>query len=1327
MKKVYSFTRSKLIIMITLSLIFLLLTGTILQSHAEAKEITISYYASQSGTQCRFPGYNGWTYYKYIKWINKKGKTKQRYAYCIQPNLQSQNVGWKKRKATQLSGKNDISHVMYFTIGAPGEDDLRDYLKDKGWNNLQSSTSRFYAFCHMLLGYAYNSESCFNGYGSCTAAAKKKIRTTYKWIMDQTIISDPDFTVHVKSGTAKKVVAKWNGQKYTTKTTPYVLDGKGNQFFYLDVPSGYTLFRTHTNKKNVTESFTYKAGRKDVPIRNHDTFYFEINKGTMEKTKTTGKVFDVDGEQTAIDTYVIKTSGYQDAGFFYGTNSADAKFTVAYQKPGTFSFTKNKDSFLNGNETEKNAEFQVYRTSYSSYVKAQKSDLAESCKMATNSKGIAKSDNLVAGKYKVVQTAGNDWYNLSSAFTVTVGANSDTSLNPVKNPQKSFKLKIIKRNKRTGKPVAIKGAHFKLKDSKGNYITDPKTNNIAEWITDDTGAANLDIQLNQGEYTIEEIKSPDGYQLAKKPVKIHIYEGSTDVTLEPKTNTVFTYFDDLPFITLSTTAKSSDTNSHQGIIGKESKIIDTVHIENLIPGNKYKLKGQAVDSKTGTAYSIKSDEGSKTFTATDYDMNVDMNYTIDSSELYGKSVVIFEQLYNENDEQLAKHEDLNDKGQTIYFPEMNTKALVNGSQLVPQSADKSKITLIDTISYKNLIAGKYKAKGTLIDKTKGEPVKNSNKDVEATAEFTVDEGGKGYAEVKFEFDASELLGHEIVAYETIFKDDVEIANHKDINDEGQTIYFPEEHTTATDTETNSHMGHISDKALIKDVIEYKGLKPNKEYTQTATLMDKETGKPLLDTEGKNITKSIKFTPKVPSGQLEIEFEIDSSLLQGKTIVAFEKTFDEKREVAFHENLDDENQSIHFPDVKTTATINGLHVALNSKNTKEIDAVKISNVIKGKKFKLKAKLMYTDGSPVQIDGKDVTAETEVFDAPDESFTKDVEFNYDASMLEGKSVVAYEYLYNDKDKLLASHEDKNDFDQTVQFTKIKTTATDTSTETHLGGYDKKTIIVDEVPYENFVPGIKYRGEGTLVYKDTGMPVIQNGKKVTNSVEFTPQEANGSFKIEFSVDATLLKGKTTVAFEHVYVDKVEVAAHVDLNAEEQSVHFPDFHTLATANGEHTVFAEGNKTLTDKITYTNLYSANSTKKLTAKLTWMDKKTGNPVKISGKELTGEVSFTPKKLNGTITVKSENVDLTNLKGKDLVAFEKIYYGDTLIGSHEDLNDKGQTIHFKEKATPPTKSTTPPVVKTGDMFPLIAMVLIIIIATATFVIYRMKKKGVKEEK
>ena len=118
---------------------------------------------------------------------------------------------------------------------------------------------------------------------------------------------------------------------------------------------------------------------------------------------------------------------------------------------------------------------------------------------------------------------------------------------------------------------------------------------------------------------------------------------------------------------------------------------------------------------------------------------------------------------------------------------------------------------------------------------------------------------------------------------------IKVASHADIKDEGQSVHFPEIHTTATIDSAKS----ITEKGsvILKDVVDYKNLIAGKTYEVKGVLMNQETGEKFLDKDGNEITGSASFTAQKADGSVDVTFTFDSSLLAGNTIVVFENLYE----------------------------------------------------------------------------------------------------------------------------------------------------------------------------------------------------------------------------------------------------------------------------------------------------------------------------------------------------------------------------------------------------------------------------------------------------
>ena len=132
------------------------------------------------------------------------------------------------------------------------------------------------------------------------------------------------------------------------------------------------------------------------------------------------------------------------------------------------------------------------------------------------------------------------------------------------------------------------------------------------------------------------------------------------------------------------------------------------------------------------------------------------------------------------------------------------------------------------------------------------------------------------------------------------------------------------------------------------------------------------------------------------------------------------------------------------------------------------------------------------------------------------------------------------------------------------------------------------------------------------------------------------------------------------------------------------PEIGTKATVNGEKSVTAKGNITVTDSVSYKHLIPG---KEYTVKGILMDKATGKPFLVNGKEVTAEVTFTAEKANGEIAVAFTFDGSAVTKQTDIVVFETLYRDGVEIAAHADIEDGGQTVTLTPLA--------PPVPQTGD--------------------------------
>ena len=363
--------------------------------------------------------------------------------------------------------------------------------------------------------------------------------------------------------------------------------------------------------------------------------------------------------------------------------------------------------------------------------------------------------------------------------------------------------------------------------------------------------------------------------------------------------------------------------------------------------------------------------------------------------------------------------------------EIGTMAKFEDGTKDTQSAQD--IVLVDTVRYTGLQGGKeYKLSGVLMNKATAKPFLDFDGN-EVTAEVTfTPTDADGTVDVTFMFSSLHLKQDtEVVVFETLYREDIELATHAQIDDEGQTVKIrvPEIGTTAT-----SEDGHRVDplgEVTIFDEVSYTNLKPEKEYTVSGVLMDKATGKAFLDADGKEIKAETTFIAETKNGSVGVTFIFDATGLHGKEIVVFEDLYRENVLLATHTDINDEGQTVKIknPEIGTKATADGKKEITADKIT-ITDVVSYKDLTPGKEYKLTGVLMNkATNDKLLIDGKEITAEA-TFTPKATTGEVEMTFTFDARELTVETeVVAFETLYRDGIEI-AVHADIEDEGQTVK---------------------------------------------------------------------------------------------------------------------------------------------------------------------------------------------------------------------------------------------------------------------------------------------------------
>ena len=550
------------------------------------------------------------------------------------------------------------------------------------------------------------------------------------------------------------------------------------------------------------------------------------------------------------------------------------------------------------------------------------------------------------------------------------------------------------------------------------------------------------------------------------------------------------------------TVLTNTANDHYFTTAAGSTLVDTVTYSGLKPGRAYTLTGKLMDKDTGKAATDKSGKeitGTTTFTPSTANGTAKVNFVFDGSSLKGKTLVAYETLNGisvaygiaSSKKDLAIHKDISDADQSVTNMSLSTTAKdqKSGTKQVTLSRTAK---IDDTVSYKGAIRGtSYKINGTLMNKSTGEAaVDGDGKPITASGVFTAG-SATGTATVTFTFNTNGMAGGAYVAFEEVYETtggkETLWGTHMDLNDEAQTVYVPSISTNLIDEDSQTNYTYIRDNVKAHDLVTYEGLIAGKTYKLTGTLVEKSTGKTFVDANGKTATITQTFTPDSDSGSVDMVFDINPSNLKTSALVAFETLSCNGEQVTIENDLDNEQQTLHFPILSTTAKgkVSGKNYVDIGGDMSIIDTIKYEGVQYGMTHTIKSYLVdKTTGKIVQDDnGNDIVKTTE-WEPEATQGSIDVEIPVTGKKLAGRTLVVFEEIYLG-DAMIACHKDINDANQTI---KVK-------------GYRDCTVI-KRIKADDYW---KEHGDPTFIFKLTGTDTLGASHTYYQSVTFTESYVN------------------------------------------------------------------------------------------------------------------------------------------------------------------------------------------------------------------------------
>ena len=264
-----------------------------------------------------------------------------------------------------------------------------------------------------------------------------------------------------------------------------------------------------------------------------------------------------------------------------------------------------------------------------------------------------------------------------------------------------------------------------------------------------------------------------------------------------------------------------------------------------------------------------------------------------------------------------------------YEKEISIHTIATGKDGEKSIVAGKEVTIVDTVTLDGLEKGtKYQLKGWQMLKEENAELLIDGQRVESDYTFTAN-SEEMKIEIEYTFNASSLGGQNLVTFEELYDlsnedEPVKVAEHKDIDDEGQTVLITERiisiHTTATSEDGKKEIEAGKDVAII-DTVTLDGLEIGTKYQLKGWQMIKDENAELI-INGERVENDYTFTADSESMEVQIAFTFDASELGGKELVTFEELYDlsnpdEPTKVTEHKDIEDDGQTVTITEVPET--------------------------------------------------------------------------------------------------------------------------------------------------------------------------------------------------------------------------------------------------------------------------------------------------------------------------------------------------------------------------------------------------------------------------
>jgi hypothetical protein len=616
-------------------------------------------------------------------------------------------------------------------------------------------------------------------------------------------ITDFDVFINIDGKTYKFLINNKNFESYlkvvkldkeTGKRIPY----EGAAFEIYDSDNHrVTMQYTYPQVTSIHTFYTNKEGYLITPERLPYGYY------TLKEVQAPyGYVLD--------DTPIPFVISQENASTDTGVTVVKVKAKDMAQK-GVINITKTGEIFSSVEENNgiytpkyrvgnlKSAVFEIYAaediTTLDGTVRYEQGTLVDT--ITTDDDGVAKSKELYLGKYTVIEkTAPNGYVHNAAKYDAELtyaGQNvsvTSTDLSVYNERQKvSVSLKKIMANDKTfgignnGEITSVRFGIYASEDIKANNgDVIPKDALITFANCDKNGSIVFDCDLPVGfKWYVKEIATDKHYILSDTKYEFDTeYQGQDVKVIDIKVN-------------------NGEVIKNNLIYGSVKGLKIDRETQKVIKGATFGLfKSDITEFSEDKAILTAVTDENGIFTFSNIPYGEYLIKELKPADGYLDNEDVFTVTIKDN-EQVVELTAINDK-----VPELKTTATVNGKKEV---IAKGEITIKDTVEYKHLVPNtEYVIKGTLMDKSTGKPFMVKGKEITSTVKFVPDKTD-GKVEVTFTFDGSAIKNDtDLVVFEILYRDGVEIAVHADLKDKGQTVTIVPPTPKTPKTSDNRNLG-----------------------------------------------------------------------------------------------------------------------------------------------------------------------------------------------------------------------------------------------------------------------------------------------------------------------------------------------------------------------------------------------------------------------------------------------------------------------------------------------------------------------------------------